>query len=396
MPNRLLARLRSGLLATLGVLLAFSVAAVAEAQTRKYSSIVLDAETRQIVFAEDPDGVRYPASLTKIMTMYLVFDALDRGRLRLDQRIPVSVRAASQAPSSLGLRPGTRISVEDALLGVAVKSANDAAVVLAEAIAGSETAFAKLMTDKARALGMHNTTFRNASGLPHSQQRTTARDMATLGLAVLNHHPRHYHYFSIREFSFEGRIHSNHNRLLGQMDGADGIKTGFINASGFNLVASVKRDGRRLIGVVFGGNTSRERDLQMVRLLESGFGRDDDEIRTARRTGGNVVASFSPISPAEAATSDDAPGIGSAGPASRWSIQVGAFQRAQSAQQEARKAISSASVLVPGRAIAAAEKDGGSRLYRARVNSLSEAEARDACRQLARRKMNCMVVAPRG
>lgn len=235
------------------------------------ASILVDAASGAILHQANADALRYPASLTKIMTLYMVFDALDDGLLRLDQRIKTSPLAARQQPSKLGLAAGETIRVEDAILGLVTKSANDASVVLAEAVAGSEAEFALRMTAKARALGMTRTTFRNASGLPDRLQQTTARDMATLALAMLRDHKRRYGYFSRSEFTYDGAVHANHNRLLNAYEGMDGIKTGFINASGFNLVASATRDGRRLVGVVFGGNTAALRDREMVRLMDAGF-----------------------------------------------------------------------------------------------------------------------------
>jgi D-alanyl-D-alanine carboxypeptidase len=233
--------------------------------------MVLDADTGRIMTSIQPDALRHPASLTKMMTLYLVFDALDSGALTLDQQLPVSMRAASQAPSKLGLRVGGTVSVEDAVLGLVTKSANDAAVVLAESLGRSPENFARMMTVKARSLGMTSTVYRNPNGLPDDAQVTTARDQARLGLALMRDHPHWYPYFSTRTFRYGAAELRNHNRLLIRYPGTDGIKTGYINASGFNLVASVKRDGRRVIGVIFGGRTGRERDDQMIGMLDQAF-----------------------------------------------------------------------------------------------------------------------------
>ncbi|MDP9196903.1 MAG: D-alanyl-D-alanine carboxypeptidase, partial [Pseudomonadota bacterium] len=230
------------------------------AQAGKYSAILMDAATGRILHSEAADQKRYPASLTKMMTLYLAFDALKAGKLKPGQKLKISSRAASQAPSKLGLVPGKTISVENAILALTTKSANDAAVVLAEAIAGSEKAFAERMTRKARQLGMTATVFQNASGLPNFRQVTTARDIATLSRALIRSHSRYYHYFSRTSFSWNGRTHTNHNRLLGHYPGADGLKTGYIDASGFNLAASAIRGKKRLICVVFGGPSGSWRD----------------------------------------------------------------------------------------------------------------------------------------
>jgi D-alanyl-D-alanine carboxypeptidase len=232
-----------------------------------YAAIVVDANTGSTLHAANADATRHPASLTKIMTLYMLFERLESGKLSLDSQLLVSEHAADQAPTKLGLREGSTISVEDAIKGLITRSANDAAVVVAENLAGSEEEFARQMTRKARALGMNNTTYRNASGLPDSAQVTTARDQATLGRAIQERFPRYYKYFSIRSFTFRGQRIANHNRLLGSVDGVDGIKTGYIRASGFNLVTSVKRNGRNVVAVVLGGTSAGARDARMRQLL---------------------------------------------------------------------------------------------------------------------------------
>ena len=250
----------------------------------RYAAIVLDARTGEILHEANADAPRHPASITKIMTLYLVFEALERGRLKMDQELPVSA-FASTVPWGLPLRPGMTITVEEAILGLITKSANNAATVIAEAMAGSETAFAQFMTVRARRMGMASTTFRNASGLPDPRQITTARDFTVLARALLRDYPKYYPLFATRGFTFRGNYYNNHNRLLDQFEGLDGIKTGFVNASGFNLVASAERNGRRLIGVVMGGNTASARDVRMASLLDAGFARAPSrrpEIREAR------------------------------------------------------------------------------------------------------------------
>ena len=237
-----------------------------------YEAIVIDAETGQVLRELNPDAVTYPASLTKMMTLYLTFEALNQGRLRLDQYLTVSPAAAAHAPSKLGLQPGETVTVRDMILGIVTKSANDAAAVLAEGLGGgSEQAFARMMTQKARQLGMTRTNYANASGLPDPEQLTTARDVARLALALYHDFPREYRYFSVKEFNFQGEQVTGHDHMLDWYPGADGIKTGFTVASGFNLATSAVQNGRRLIGVILGGRSVRSRDESMAQLLNLGF-----------------------------------------------------------------------------------------------------------------------------
>jgi len=256
-----------GLLAACGL----ATPAAAQIGSDRYAAVVLDAATGRVLIAANADEARFPASITKVMTLYMVFEALQEGRIRLDTRIRMSEEAASRPPSKLGLPAGATLSVEQAILALVTKSANDVAAAVAEHLAGSEERFAKLMTTRARAMGMSRTTFRNASGLPDPGNISSARDMATLGLRVMRDFPNRYHYFSTTHFAW-GRITiRNHNRMLGDYDGADGIKTGFIRASGFNILTSARRDGVRLIGVTMGGSSWVERDRHMSALLDQGF-----------------------------------------------------------------------------------------------------------------------------
>jgi len=237
----------------------------------KYAAIVVDAKTGEVLYAHEADSPRYPASITKVMTLYLAFEALANGRLSPNELITVSPRAAAQAPTKLGLRAGQTISVTDAMNAMAVMSANDMAVAIAEKIGGSESRFAAMMTLKAQELGMNNSHFVNANGLPDTRQLTTARDIAILSRAVMRDYPQYYTLFGRREFVWRGRATANHNGLLGKMPGVDGIKTGFTSASGYNLAASAVRDNRRLIAVVMGGNSVAARDSHVADLLETGF-----------------------------------------------------------------------------------------------------------------------------
>lgn len=233
----------------------------------KYAGIVVDAKTGRTLYADHADALRYPASLTKMMTLYLTFDALKSRRVSKSTRVPVSRNAAAEVPTKLGLKPGQTITVEQAILSLVTKSANDAATALGEFLGGSEAGFARMMTARARDLGMNSTTFKNAHGLPNSAQKTTARDMARLGMALRDHHAEYYDYFRTRSFTYKGRTYGNHNRLLGRVKGVDGIKTGYIRASGFNLVSSVQTGGRSIVAVVMGGRTGRSRNAHMIDLI---------------------------------------------------------------------------------------------------------------------------------
>jgi D-alanyl-D-alanine carboxypeptidase len=233
----------------------------------QFSSIIVDGNSGSTLESNSPDGLRHPASLTKMMTLYLLFERLDSGKMKLDTEMSVSEHASDQDPTKLGLRPGQTIAVEDAIKGLVTRSANDAAVVIAEAIGGSEDNFARMMTRKAHALGMSRTLYRNASGLPNDEQMTTARDQSILGRALQDRFPRYYRYFSTTEFSFRGHTIHGHNHLLGSVEGVDGIKTGYTRASGFNLVTSMHRGNRFLIGVVLGGRSGGSRDATMRSLL---------------------------------------------------------------------------------------------------------------------------------
>lgn len=271
---------------SLGIILALALVMntsvlVSKAEAKynpRYASIVIDADTGEVIRARYADKVLYPASLTKIMTLLLVFEAIENGEVRLRDRIQISRHAASMVPSKLNLPVGSSIKVEDAIKALVTKSANDVAVAIAEHIGGTESNFAYLMTQKARHIGMRNTRFKNASGLHNRSQVSTARDMSKLARYVIKYYPHYYAYFSTQKFSYRGSTYVNHNRLMRTYEGMDGMKTGYIGASGFNLVASAVRNNRRLIGVVFGGRTSRTRNAHMEAILNAGF----DRLKTMR------------------------------------------------------------------------------------------------------------------
>ncbi len=271
----------------------------AESYQPAYSSIVVDANSGAVMQATNADSPRHPASLTKIMTLYLLFERLEAGKIKLSTELPVSPHAAAQAPSKLGLKPGQTIEVETAIRAIVTKSANDVAVIVAEALTGDEPEFARQMTAKAHALGMTHTTYRNASGLPDDQQITTARDQAILGRAIQDRFPKYYHYFSTRTFAFRGNVMRNHNHLLGNVAGVDGIKTGYIHDSGFNIVTSVRRNGRHIVAVVFGGRTADARDARARSMIDNNI-----NVAALKRTAPPVVEGWET---AQARTGDAKP-----------------------------------------------------------------------------------------
>ena len=252
-------------------LLFFLSPAALRAEATRVSSLLVEAETGRILFSENAAEKRYPASLTKMMTLYLIFDALEKGEIRMDQLLTVSKKAARQPRSRMGLKENSTISVENIIFALISRSANDAAVVAAEGLAGSEAQFADKMTRTARELGMKNTRFKNASGLHNKDQVTTAQDMAILSRALIRHFPEYYKLFSVRGFRYGKRYYGNHNLVARFYKGGDGLKTGYVDASGYHVVGSAIRDGKRLIGVVMGRNSVRERDRHIFRLLDSGF-----------------------------------------------------------------------------------------------------------------------------
>ena len=406
-PKMILARINTYFMAAVFLFLAVQTGPA----LARYASFVVDADTGRVLHSSNADTRNYPASLTKMMTLYLVFEALESGRLHLDQNLPVSSRAAGMAPSKLGVHEGESITVETAILALVTKSANDAAVVVAEALGGTEANFARMMTKKAREIGMRRTTFRNASGLPNRRQLSTARDMATLALRLLRDFPRRYHYFSRDSYVFRGKEYKNHNNLLQSYPGTDGIKTGYIRASGFNLTASVRRDGRRLIGVVFGGRTAKSRDRHMRKLLESSFAalREEDARRIAEANprppevrptppAAEPVQYARPIperKPDPSVSEPARPAIVSAlyQKPEEWAIQVGAYGNIEPARRALRKAIGRIPDLTKNTRISISPYNTGDTLmYRARLIGLSDTAAKSACRRLERRNIPCVAI----
>ena len=259
---------KSILAGIVAVAMTLGAATGASAASSKSAAIVVDANTGKTLFSENADAPRYPASLTKMMTLYLVFEALNSGKLSMSSRVPFSAQAAAEAPTKLGVKAGNSVTVETAIYSLVTRSANNSATALAELIGGSRQNFARMMTAKARRLGMSGTTFQNAHGLPDAAQKTTARDMSVLGIALREHFPQYYKVFSVRSFTYGKTRIANHNRLLGRVAGVDGIKTGYTRASGFNLVSSVSDGDRRIVAVVMGGQSGRSRDARMAELIK--------------------------------------------------------------------------------------------------------------------------------
>jgi D-alanyl-D-alanine carboxypeptidase len=416
------------------------------------SSIMVDAVTGEVISSSNADISTYPASLTKMMTLYLLFDALKHGQIKLTDSITFSDHAAAQDATNLSVSEGASIKVETAILAVVVRSANDAATAIGERVAGSEWAFAKKMTQTARALGMKNTTYLNANGLPNPGQRTTARDQAILAVALLRDFPEYYHYFAAERFSYRGVQYAGHNRVLNKLNGADGIKTGYIRAAGFNLVSSAEQNGRRLVGVVLGGSTPYLRDKQMVAMMTKGFqtrgGSGTMLALSAPNSAGpakapTVVAVAAPVSvpaalvaaaamaPVDAAQPVDAsdeeddavmpasvssgdpilpvlkPGSGlqlqfadanTPDPQAMenvwhsgntgYGVQVGAYSQYTPAQKAAVRVTRSMPDIFTDSRIAI---DESNKLYRARVTGLTKADAEKACAQLKAKRADCMV-----
>jgi D-alanyl-D-alanine carboxypeptidase len=391
-----------GALAVLGLLLA--PAAWAQSDAERYSTIVVDARTGQVLEAENQDAERHPASLTKMMTLYMVFEALRDRRIDLDQQVPVSAHAASMEPTKLGLVPGTNLTVQQAILGLVTLSANDAAAALGELLGGDEDRFAQMMTLRARAMGMAHTTFRNASGLPDPDQWTTAQDMAVLARRILTDFPNDYSYFSTPSFVFHRRVIYNHDTMLKTYPGADGFKTGYTKASGHNLVTSAMRGNVRLIGVVLGADSNVQRSVRMAALLDQGF--------TEMNVPIGAAVAVARRDPAPAAGHLHIPGlIASAqaaelprnnrqsaamvvpprAPPTRWAIQVGTYPTAKDAGNAAALARKTAE---GGDIHVEQLKLNGHPAWRAQVTGLTAPEAQSACASLSRHKTACFVVRP--
>ena len=442
-----------GFLSFVGLFSALMMAGAQPASAAKSASIVVDAETGTVLYESNSRAQTYPASLTKMMTLYLLFEAIESKRFGIDDDLAVSERAANQPPTDLRLQAGATITVRKAIQAIVVQSANDVAVTIAEAVGGSEDKFARLMTKTAKQLGMKQTVFKNASGLPDSGQLTTARDMAILARALMSRFPDYYEFFNTQSFRYNGRTYQTHNRVLKNYPGADGLKTGYTRASGYNLATSAERNGHRLIGIVLGGKSARGRDAQMMSLLDEGFVLADSgamsvatslpsaqrpaekEVKPAPADLGVSIAMIPPVKPAyeidnpnavsldslvaQVVPTAEAEGDGGiiaealAAPAPTqvalvvpapapakaadsgkvtWGIQVGAFTAEQPAAKAAAVATEKAPKLLKGTRVAVDEITGedGNKLFRARLIGLGEQDARKACTELQNQSMPCM------
>jgi D-alanyl-D-alanine carboxypeptidase len=389
-------------------LLAILAALWAAPAQARYAAIIVDAQSGTVIESIDATTRWYPASLTKVMTVYLAFEDIEAGKLKLDEELSVSAHAASQPATELGLGAGEKITVKDAILAVILQSANDAAVVLAERMGGDEVKFAERMTAKAAQLGMIKTVFRNASGLPDPQQVTTARDMAVLATAVLENYPQYYHFFSTTSFTYQGTTFGTINGILSRYPGADGIKTGFTCGSGYNLVASATRDGRRLIGVLLGGESSWERHEEMGRLLDIGFAADlakmPHKLRLADLAVERVHEDSPPPNQLDAnecayGVSETSTTAGISVSSGRklpgWGIIVGSFPSKGEAQAAIRSARSNlSSVMGGGRPAIVSRQWEGMKRYNALLVGLKKEQAGKACLHLWNKGAYCMALAP--
>lgn len=386
----------SGLLIAVLVLVGFPRRARAAVR----ESIIVDVQTGTILYSHNADTPAHPASLTKLMTLFLTFHRLAGGRLKLSDDLDVSAHAAAQQPTKLWLRPGSTITVRSAILGITTRSANDAAVVLAEALGGSESSFAQEMNREASQLGMTNTHFDNASGLPDPQQWTSAHDMARLAIALIHDYPAYYGFFSARSFKFHGHIIYGHDHVLDEFPGADGLKTGYIRASGYNLVSSAVRNGRRLVGVVLGGRTAHARDMKMVALLSRGFSTRSTRVLEASSKAPVVktpVATAPRVKPAVEVVKASAGPVEAATEAgqfeaSNFVIQIGGnFSSQHSVRRVLRSAIKTAPGLLSTGGELVVKLYG--RHYRARFRRLDEQQAVQACLALHHHGFSCRIVA---
>lgn len=415
LPRRSLAVHRTGVVVVC-LLAAFICGGIfsSQASAAPYAAMVVDGRTGKILYSRNGDALRYPASLTKIMTLYLLFDALEERKLRLSSRLKVSKHASRQPPSKLGLKPGQTIRVSEAIKALVTKSANDVAAVVAENLAGTEANFAKQMTAKARKIGMRRTVFKNASGLPDKKQITTARDMITLANHLMFDHPERYEYFSLKYFKYKGKRYRNHNRLLFAYNGTDGIKTGYTRASGFNLLANVHRDKKHLIGVVFGGRTSKWRNTRMMYILNKSLPRatrgptkkrrliahkkpreSKDESNFPEKAAQDAVASI-PMDTVAQGDADATVRLPKRKPAGRdggFHIQVGAYARQTDAIERLEAVQKKAGDVIRGYTpLAVPHVASQRRLYRARFAGFTRNSADSTCDLLKKRAITCIVM----
>lgn len=383
---------------TLFLLLATSIRCAAAST----SAIMLNVEDGSIMYEENADELRYPASLTKLMTLYITFSALEKGKLKLDDKLKVSKVAAGRSPSKLGVKAGETITAKDAIMAVIVKSANDCATVLAEHFSKNEAEFAVLMTDTAKKLGMKDTTFKNASGLPHSKQKTTARDMSKLAMAVYNHFPQYYSWFSQSSFKYKGQTITGHNHLLKTFAGADGMKTGYTAASGYNIVTSAKRHNKRVIAVTMGHKYLNDRDKKAALMMDKGLdalknGKVDTAALSKNIRGNQAIslAASKPVKALKAAKNKITVASTAAKISSgKYAVQVGAFsdyKRAKNYALSVKNSLAKKFAVYDIRveAVNTAEK----KMYRSKVVGLAKNDAVNICQNMKKQNKSCLVVA---
>ncbi len=357
------------------------------------SSIMIDAESGKILSESNADELRYPASLTKLMTLYITFDALEKGIIKWEDKLPVSRRAANMSPSKIGVKRGEKIKVGDAVMALIVKSANDCAVVLAEGLGYSEENFAKTMTKVAHELGMNNTSFYNASGLPNKKQKTTARDMALLGAAIYHHFPQYYKLFSTKKFTYKGRTIYTHNHLLKTFKGADGMKTGFTNAAGYNIVTSAERNGQRVIAVTMGHRIMKQRDKKVASMMEHGLQKlalnnhVEEEIKVADAQEAMKQEVNEELASNSLSTSNS-------NEENAWGIQIGAFSNYAKARNYALDIKNELIKKAEDKSIDVEPYQTGSAVvYRSKIIGFEKKEAKNICKRLQQSHKSCIVVA---
>lgn len=389
----------------------------AVAASASVSSIMIDAENGDVMYEMNADERRYPASLTKLMTLYITFNALENNHIKLTDKLKVSRTAANRSPSKLGVRAGETITVKDAIMAVIVKSANDCATVLAEHFSPTEADFAVLMTNTAHKLGMKHTTFKNASGLPNSQQKTTARDMAVLAMAVYHHFPQYYKWFSAKSFQYKGQTIGGHNYILKTFAGADGMKTGYTAASGYNIITSAKRSGKRVIAVTMGHGSVGERDKKVSKMMDKGLshmqkGEVDVAMLTNEINGKNITSKTTRIASVQKKTAPKAQAvrlakntvsaakttqIASVVSNGRYAVQVGSFSDYKRARNYALTVKNKLSKKYAVYDIKVEKVEADSRtVYRSKVVGLAKNDANIICRNMKRSKQACLVTADSG
>ena len=371
-------------------LLFFLVLQSVTVNAARYASIIVDEETQTVLHAYNPDLLVFPASLTKMMTLYLVFENLKSGKLKRNTILNVSHRASRQPRSKLGLKQNSKITVEQSIKALITKSANDIATVLAERVGGTEENFARIMTSRARQLSMSRTQFKNASGLPNKKQVSTARDMAFLSIALRQHFPNYFNFFKTNQFYFQGSRHKNHNKLLRRLRGTDGIKTGYIRDSGYNIAVSLKYKQRRLIGTFFGGKSAKRRDRHVIKTFKRVFKMlDQMDITDQKYQYNKTAASTFRTSGSKV---NNAQTFGRNKTNQLWSVQVGAFYHFQAARRAALRASKILRHTLKSRIYIKENIRRGKRMFRARFIGMRKFKAKNVCKRLKQRNIRCLVV----